>query len=119
MTLLALTVNGCVHYAAIEQVHTGMTIQELMQVDTPCYYRGTKEQEVCYSCQFKVPNDHSVKPYILTFKDGKLVEITLDERELDRQQMRNWYYYGPGYYYYYGYPYGPYPYRYGYPYRYP
>lgn len=118
LTVLVLDAGGCVHYAAIEQVNPGMTVQELLQVDTPCYYRGTKDGEVSYNCQFRVSsNEHlsgsSVKPYILTFKDGKLNEITLNERELYRQQIRDWYYYDPGYYYRYGYPIYPhYPYTY-------
>ena len=70
LTILAFAVGGCVHYAAIDEVHTGMTIEELMQVNTPCYYRGTKDQKVCYGCQFRIFSGGSVKPYILTFKDN-------------------------------------------------
>ena len=113
LLLLMVSVSGCTHYTNIERVQIGMTPEELMQIDTPCYYRGSQGEKTYYNCKFKVSSSeymssHAVKPYILTFTDNKLAEISLDEAELDRQQIRNWYYgpgyYGPGYYYPYGYP---------------
>jgi len=102
--------SGCTHYAYIEQVQIGITIEELMQIDTPCYVNSTYEDKTLYNCRFRVSSKEytfgrSVKPYILTFEDDTLTDITLNEHELDRLLMREWYY-GPGYH-----PYGyPYPY---------
>lgn len=110
--LLPILLTGCVNYANIEQTRMGMTVDELLAIDTPCYYRGESENQVTYNCQFSVPTsryttDRTVKPYILTFENGKLTEIKVNEQELDRRMLRDGFY-GPypyGYYFHYGYPY--------------
>lgn len=116
--LLVIAVPGCTQYAAIDNVRTGMTVDELIQIETPCYCSGKSDESLTYNCDFKVPGG-LVKPYILTFKDGKLAEIAIDQKELDRRQIRDRFYYGDRYYLHYGYPfYYGYPYRYGYGYYY-
>ena len=78
MTLFPiLLLVGCTHYANIDQVHQGMTVDQLLAIDTPCYYRGESGEILSYGCEFSVPysNGQSVKPYILTFKDGKLTRF--------------------------------------------
>lgn len=117
LLLPALMLAGCTNYAVIEQARMGMTVDELLMIDTPCYFRGESDSKVTYNCRFSVPNgpysaDRTVKPYIMTFEDGKLTEITLDEKELDRQTLRDGLYYDYGFYY----PYGYYIHYRGYPY---
>jgi hypothetical protein len=125
LLLLVFAASGCVHYADIERIQLGMTAEALMRMDTPCYYRGTRGEKVFYNCKFNVSSGEFrsgrvVKPYVLTFENNALTEIDLDERELDRQQIQDWYYYDPGFYHPYGYPYYPrHRYRYGHPYGYP
>lgn len=109
LMFLLLFLTGCVHYAGIEQVRMGMTREEFSYLDTPCYYRGQNNENTQYSCRFKMPTG-SIRPYILTFTAGRLTEIMVDENELDRQIMRNQFYYQhhfyyhPGFGYHYGYP---------------
>jgi hypothetical protein len=96
-------VTGCTKYADIEQVQMGMPLDELLQLETPCYYRGTSGDQLKYSCKFSVPYEsafskRAVRPYVLMFKEGKLTEMELDERELDRQSIRSQSHYKYGYY---------------------
>ena len=105
-----------------------MTPDEFAQLQTPCFYRGQSDKYLRYNCEFDVPSDYEfdkrlIKPYIVTFENGKLTQIKLDERELDRDVIR---YRDPYFYRGYGHPYfyrgyrHPYFYRgYRYPYFYP
>jgi hypothetical protein len=113
----ALMLAGCTNYAVIEQARIGMTVDELLMIDTPCYYSGESDDTVTYNCSFSVPvgpysSDRAIKPYIMTFENGKLAKITLDQKELDRQTLRDNLYYDYGFYY----PYGYYLHYRGYPY---
>lgn len=110
LTLVMVMLTGCVNYAPIEQTRMGMTLQEFSYLDTPCYYRGENGESIQYSCKFKMPTG-SIRPYIMTFTDGRLTEILVDENELDRQMMQDridlqYHLYHPRFGYYYGYP-GP------------
>jgi hypothetical protein len=105
----AVLLSGCANYAYIEQARMGMTYEEFSYLDTPCDYRGQTDKNVFYTCKFKMPTG-LIRPYVMTFTDGKLTEIMLDENEMNRQIMRDRIYYQhhfyhhPGFGYYYGYP---------------
>lgn len=112
--LLVIVLPGCVQYAGIENVRIGMSVDELKQIETPCYCSGQSDKSLTYKCRFKVNRPGAfVQPYILTFIDGKLTDVVIDEKELDRQQIREQFYYRDRYYFHYGYPY-----YYGYPHHY-
>ena len=107
-----LTLSGCVHYANIERTRMGMTVNELLAIDTPCYYHSETDNTVNYNCRFSVPSgrhgeNRSIKPYIMTFEDGKLTEIRINEEQLDRESLRDEFYYRHHFNYY------PYPFGYG------
>jgi len=118
MILTIALLGGCTNYAQVEQARLGMSIRELRQIDTPCYYSGESDGQVTYNCRFSVPagpysNKRTVKPYILRFENDELTEIKLNEKELDRDAIRDEYHFHHQYYHPYGY------YHYGFPYWYP
>ena len=89
-----LMLTGCVNYANVEQARIGMTVDQLLAIDTPCYYRGESNGKTTYNCKFSVPagsysSARAVKPYIMTFEDGKLTDMTLNQKEIQRQMMRD------------------------------
>jgi outer membrane protein assembly factor BamE (lipoprotein component of BamABCDE complex) len=110
MALLpVILLAGCTHYANVDQVHKGMTVDQVLAIDTPCYYRGESGQIISYNCEFSVlyKNHKSIKPYILTFKDGKLARIAINEKALTREALEDQYY--DNYPWFYGpYPWGAY-----------
>ena len=119
---LLLLLSGCSEYARLEDVGLGMTVSEVTR-QTPCIYKGKTDSQLQYSCMLNVPAGQyyygrTVRPYILSFENGQLAKIDLDEKELDREALRyrfNHLYHGYGYHGHYGYGYGRYGYgRYGY-----
>ena len=121
-TLVPVLLAGCTKYAMVEQVRVGMTSSEFAQLETPCFYRGQSDKYLKYSCKFDVPSGYKfderlIRPYIVTFKNGRLSQITLDERELDRDVIRyqDYFYYPPTYGYRNRYFYRGYRYPYYYP----
>ncbi len=113
--LVTAGLTGCVNYAKIERTRIGMTVDELMALETPCYYGGQTDDQITYHCRFSIPSGpqsekRTIKPYIMKFENNTLTEITLDENELTRQEIRDNYYFQHRFYY----PYGHF--RAGYPY---
>ena len=105
---LLFLLAGCTDYARREDIKMGMTVDEVA-VRTPCFFRGGSGISLKYSCQLDVPSGQylerrSIIPYILTFEDGRLKKIELDEAERQREAIMYRYYYDyPGYgYYWYG-----------------
>ncbi len=92
--LPAVFLAGCASYSRIESVHIGMSLEDVMALQSPCYYRGQDGISTAYGCDFEVPSGsgRTIKPYILTFNYGRLVDISIDERQLDREAMRDSYY---------------------------
>lgn len=100
--LLPVVLSGCAEYAQIEQVRMGMTIEDFRLLSTPTYFRGETENTLEYGCQLDVPSGQglskrSIRPYIMTFEDGKLSKIEYDEEESNRESLRNEYRFGYGF----------------------
>jgi hypothetical protein len=100
--LLPLVLTGCAQYARLEQVEIGMTLDNFRTLPTPIYYRGTSENTVQYGARLIVPSgqslsQRSILPYIFTFTDNKLTEITFDEEEQKRRERRGEFRFGYGF----------------------
>ncbi|HIJ70814.1 MAG TPA: hypothetical protein HPP87_05550 [Planctomycetes bacterium] len=94
LIISVLLLTGCNQYVKVDQLEMGMTIDEVTQLELLWSYRGQTDQYIEYSCKLKIPSSYTldgwaIKPYILTFKDNKLHQIMIDERELDRQIAKN------------------------------
>ena len=101
--LLPLVLAGCTQYANIDQVQIGMSLNEFTQLQTPLNFRGTSGDYTQYSCKLRVPyqqalSSTAIRPYVLTFKEGTLTEIEIDENELNRQAIRQNVNYNVGFY---------------------
>lgn len=99
--MLPLILSGCAHYARMEQVRIGMTVEDFRLLSTPCYYRGATEDTLEYGCRLNVPSGQglskrSIRPYVMTFEEGKLTRIEYDEEESKRQESRDAYRFGYG-----------------------
>lgn len=105
--LLMPLFTGCTDYARIEQLYLGMSMEQARQIAPNCTFRGEAENTIEYTCDLSVPRGYEspnriVKPYILVFRNERLYEITLDEKELDRRALPDRVYYppSPSFYYY-------------------
>lgn len=88
-----LAITGCANYAQIEQLQMGMTTQEVAAIAPDCTISARSWETSEYKCRLNVPkasnpDDRTINPYILKFKNDRLQEITLDEKQLDRDNIR-------------------------------